>query len=199
MTQKPPIALVNADKPDEVIAHACGKCGVVAGSVREHGERSEEVARFHCGPWTCEKCGAEHDRSYQPVCSKCFHENLSRRRAEQEENAFKKATKVPASEHDGPVYWEGAGCSEGFFSSLDDLLDMCADQEIEPPKYVWPCIVIHPQLRFEDLQEQALDDHSEGCELDAEDELREFLDQWNAKQTGESWEPIYYKVLMLEE
>jgi hypothetical protein len=200
-----PIALVKMDTGSEdVIAYACGKCGTVAAGIGKGSNMFHDMAdakafaERHCGPWTCEKCGAEHNRSYQPTCNKCFHQGLAEYSAKRERELFEKAEKVPAASYDGPVYWDGSSYNDGFFASLDDLLDWCACEDDKPPDYVWPCYIGHPSVDFDAACESALCDTYEGAELDAEDELREFLKQWNAKQTSEIWEPRHNHALIIE-
>jgi hypothetical protein len=198
-----PIALVNADKPDEVIAYACGKCGwVVAGIGKGPGMFAMErdaisFAVRHCGPWTCEKCGVEHDRAHQPTCRECFNKAWAKKRADKEKERFEKAEKV--TEYDGPVFCEAAGTGGEFFSTVQDLIDHCECEDVDVPSCAWTCIKKHPQIDIESMCEQALDEHHEGCELDDVEELEAFIKQWNAKQTGESWEVDYSKAVMIGE
>lgn len=199
MENKTPIPLVNAEKTDEVIAYACGKCGLVVGSVLEHGDRAKVEAETHCGPWICQECGAEHKRRHQQTCDPCFRARLTKRDKEREAAAFEKAERVTPKDYSGPVFWDGGGCNDGFFATGDELEDWCACEEIPLPPYVWTCRTINPSLDFVSLCEQALDDQYEDCELDAEDELKEFLEKWNAKQTSETWEPNYKRVVILGE
>ena len=194
---KKPIALVNQDDPSKVIAYACGECGAVVGVNKLTEEQAKGLAANHCGPWTCEKCGTEHDRSYQPTCRVCFDRVNNERRAKQEAARFDKAEKITA--HDGPVYSEEF---DQFFADVDDMLDWCACEQVMPPDYVWPCSVSYPSLMMDDVCDMALREHMDSNvegELEAQKELADFLDEWNAKQTSELWEPRYGQVVVAEE
>ena len=70
-------------------------------------------------------------------------------------------------------------------------------EEREPPKYVWGCTVLRPVVTVDEVREAALADMHEACEIDAENELKSFLEGWNAKQSGETWEPDYRRAVIL--
>lgn len=196
MSHKDPIPLTIAGEGD-VVAYACGKCHHVVASTKMHGEQAEDMARRHCGPWTCSKCGASHDRSYQPTCRPCFEAGRQLALAEQEGRRFAAATKIDGKEYTGPVYCSDVDHNEGFFADLGDLADACGDLEVEIPKYVWACTTRRLQVCLGDVRELALDDHYEGCELRAEDKLGAFLEEWNKEQTGETWYPDYSRAVVL--
>jgi hypothetical protein len=201
LSDKKPIKLVNPEKPDEVIAYACGKCRlVVAGIGKGPGMFFKEAdaiafAKRHCGPWICEKCGAEHDRKNQPTCRKCFDEAWAERCAKKEAERFEKAEKV--TEYDGPVFCEVAGSGDGFFHSVQDLIDHCECEDIDVPSYAWTCTVIHPQLDIDDACDRVLDEHHESCSFIGMDELRAFVEEWNKLQSDETWEPDYSRAVLI--
>jgi len=178
-----PIALVKQTNPDEVVAYACGSCGTVVGTAKSHGSNAQGMAERCCAPPACQQCGAVHDRKHRLFCGPCE----VAREAAREARRFAAAEHIPASDYDGPVYWDGTG-NDGYSPSVADLLDWFADEETEPPAYVWACSVRHPSLDADDLLEHALDDHHEDCDLDAVDELRAFVARWNAQQTDETWD-----------
>lgn len=60
-----------------------------------------------------------------------------------EENRFRTATKIPASEWAGPVYVPGGG-EDGYFSSVSDFRDSCDFHD--GGEYLWACT--EESLRF---------------------------------------------------
>lgn len=202
MIHKKPISLVNAEKPEEVIAYACGKCGEVCAGIGKgpgmfHAESGFDFAKRHCGPWICKTCGEEHDRKHQPTCRKCFDEAWAKKCAEKEAKRFEKAEKI--TEYDGLVYCEVASSGDGYFHSVQDLIDHCECEDIDVPSYAWACTAFKPQINVVDMFEQALDEHHEGCELDCTEELAKYVEQWNAKQTGTSWMTDYSRAVLIDE
>ena len=111
--------------------YACGKCGSV--------KSSDVEAEACCRPILCQ-CGKPVDLGWT-VCNDCREVKA----AERERIRFEKAEKVTS--WDGPVYLEGAGYSDGFFSDLGEFLDWWHDEgayaeESKPkPAYVWTCEV----------------------------------------------------------
>lgn len=198
-SEKPqPIALVKQGT-DKVIAYACGKCGQVVGSVKDSGDvNAHERAVEHCGPWTCKTCGKEHDRPHQYLCHQCFTEASWKRDAAREMERLLVANKV--HEWDGPVYCEAlSNWNEGFFENPAMLIEVCNDEGRDVPAYVWTCTSVSPSVDFDSCREQALDDHWEGAYLVDEMELHAFLEQWNQKQTSETWYPNYKRALVLSQ
>ena len=120
------------------------------------------------------------------------------RRADRELAALAKAARVPEREYTGPLYVDGSGHNDGFFRDLEELHEWYEDEEHELPEYAWACDVRHPALDADSLEEQALEDTVDGCELNALDELRAFVEKWNGEQTSEIWEPDYSRAVMLD-
>jgi hypothetical protein len=193
--KKPPFALVKQDAPEKVVAWVCGECGVVAGSTITHGDGAKLMAEKHCGSWLCVDCGAEHDRHYQDRCNKCWTAHHSKIQVKKEAAMFADAEHVAAEDWDGPVYTDASNYNEGFFRDLDDLYDNI--EEDERPSYVWTCTTMHPSLDAEALLESALEETHEDCELDATDELKDFIDRWNDQQTAETWWADHKKAVVL--
>jgi hypothetical protein len=103
-------------------------------------------------------------------------------------------------EWSGPVYCEAlSNWNEGFFENVGLLLEVCNDDGRDVPGYVWTCTSESPSVDFDRCREEALDDHWEGAYLTDEMELHAFLEQWNQKQTSESWYPNYKRALVLSE
>lgn len=198
-----PIALVRQDTPDKIVAYACGVCHAVVpmGHPRD-GKTAEEIARKlaeeHCPPWICNQCGAEHYRAYQSLCLVCYAPVQAQRDAEQEKARFDKARKVPLTEYEGPLFIpQKRGSADVFLPSAAELLDWFADEELPLPEYVWACTVLRVETDADSIIQNMLEEHWEGAEVDYEEELYAFIEQWNAKQTGRTWEPDYHTAVLL--
>jgi len=124
------IVLVQRDKPDSLENYACGKCHVFYA-----GERAEADAC--CAPRAC-ACGAVIEERYYSACAACRAITESTREAEE----FAKATKVTYAEYDEEVvFWDGHGSGDmggdGFWSSLETVLEHCDQEELARPMFVW--------------------------------------------------------------
>lgn len=114
-------------------------------------------------------------------------EMLAKRRAE----AFEKATKIPAAEYTGWVSWPGCVGDDGYFESVQELLNHCAKTGKPAPTFVWACKPIPLHLDAEGIVDQALEEHHEGAKdfiSNAEMErLQVLLDEWAKAQGVTSW------------
>lgn len=76
---------------------------------------------------------------------------------------------------------------DGYYASIADLLEHCADHNLTPPEYAWACDQTFPQTRAEGVIEQGLDEHHSDASSEVNHvqarELQEFLDAW-WKDTG---------------
>jgi hypothetical protein len=106
-----------------------------------------------------------------------------------------KLEQAPLDEsYDGWIYADGCGYNEGYFSSMDDLLDYLADTDRDSrPTRVWRCkeVPFHgPSI--ERIIEAISDAGFEGIEerLAGVDELQAALDKFNEVNAGLiSYEP----------
>lgn len=177
---------------DNVVAHACGKCRIVA--------RTREEAERCCEPLTCDGCGAVI-KSY---CMPCAEARL----AAQEAERFAKATKVAAAEYDGEYLFvedfAGGDAGEGYFSDEGSLRDACASRDCEVPAYAWACVARRMSLDADDVVESALE--SQEAREDAVDgisplamfELAAFLIGWAEKHGPVSYHPDYSRAIVFE-
>lgn len=169
-------------------AYACGKCGHI---------KSSDVEAEGCCRLSICRCGKPNDLGWT-LCNDC-------RRAkeiERERARFEKAEKVTS--WDGPVYLEGAGYSDGYFSDFGEFLDWwgeeAADWEGEPPAYVWTCHVRNTvNADVSDITEGI--EWPEGMEdsvLSGLPALRAAVDAFNAANSEfKSWEPNYKRALLV--
>lgn len=150
--------------------YACSVCKHVTGWADPGGYAFHAAEK--CCSTVCDTCGETKEiRGYCAPCS-------AAREAATEAQNFEKALKVPAAEHRGPVYSHG---SDRFWPDIDEALEWYAEEEIEPPAYLWGCSIT------DQIVDSALDECSENCEAEAMNELRAFIETWNAKQTQENW------------
>ena len=179
----PPIELIRkGDEKQTVVAYACSKCGRV---------NQKEFAERCCAGYICEECGKPTGGAYRTLCSECW---LARENAKTLERA-EKATKIPIADYSGPVWCEGIGYNDGFFEDTDELIDYCADEEITSLGPVFACHVTKFAVDADDAIDAVLEEFPEGSEASHVDELRTFLDGWNAKQDAEMWEPDHSLVV----
>lgn len=201
-----PIALCKQGT-DEVIAYACGKCRIVAGSPITHGDDALHVARNHCGPWTCEQCSAVHDDRFQMMCQTCRTAKSVVDWAAKKDARREKATRVSETDYSAAVFWDdGMGDDEGYFRDTDALREWCDDEEMTVPLDVWACSITSPYLNPNHVIEMAREDQLDNAGnmgtsnvlLVEEADLRAFINQWNAKQTYESWMVDYSRLVVLK-
>lgn len=167
---------------------ACPVCGTTYRCGADgHASYAEREARACCAPDHCERCGATRARHvlYCEPCGKVAA-------AEREAALFAKARKVTPDEYgDDFVFWDGRGPQEGYFASVEDLLEYCESEGIAPPAYAWGCYRQEMTMHADSLIESALDEHHE----DARDQiapgeekrLQAFLDEWCRAQCVFSW------------
>lgn len=185
-----PIPLTVAGKT-EVIAYACGKCHCVAGSVKAHGPEAERLARIHCGPFVCFKCGVNESSASYNTCEACFRAH----RIEVEQEQIRKAKKVLAYAWDGPVHTDDCDEDHGWYGNVDALIgdyESPYDEEEEEdhdhkdglPRWVWGASLVKPALDADRILEDAFSDlHEIARENFTGDsaELQKMMDEWMAK------------------
>ncbi len=100
------------------------------------------------------------------------------------------------------VFADGHGYNEGYFESLDDLLQWCDDEGIEPPCYVHPCYpTAPPEISLEGALEHMLEQEPEGIEardLPGMDALEAAVAAFNKLQTSCSWMWAAREVIILD-
>lgn len=162
----------------KIVAYECGVC--------KKAYFDKRTTENCCKPYHCEDCGVE-TRRYWTVCDSC----ITKRKYEKVEKLTK---------WDGWVYWEGHGCNDGYFSSLDELLEYCYDNEIDQPKWVFVCKKKDHKLNLSHAIDDMLDDAYDGAADRLVDvgELEDFIDRWNDKQDITTYYPDWSKVLLLE-
>lgn len=118
-----------------------------------------------------------------------------------DEMAFDKATKINAKDYTGWVVWQGHGDNDGYFKSVDAVIEYCADNEINGPKCVWACAPEHLHINAEAILEDALEEHFEDAgdsiTTTEVERLQTFLDEWTKAQGIVSWHEDRTRAVML--
>lgn len=166
----------------ETSAYQCGECKKVY--------LDRRMAEQCCLHKYCEDCGCElPSRWYKFVCKSCDLKRL-----------YDKAEKLTPDQWDDWVQRDGYGYNDGFFESVDDLLEYCKDTGSEPPDWVFCCKGIRHQLDADQILDNMLDDAYDDApdQIVDEDSLRDFIKAWNAKQIVSTYYPDYTKVVVLK-
>lgn len=168
-----------------IIGKTAYQCGVCKNTYLD-----KESAEKCCTPKFCEDCGVElKPWWYRTICKPCH-----------EKRQFNNAEKLTPEQWDGWVQRDGYGYNEGYFESLDDLLEYCKDEDIKPPNWVFCCELVEHKLDIDDAIETMLEEAHEDARdyLINEDELRQFIEEWNAKQKVATYYPDYSRVVVLK-
>ena len=185
-----------------IVAYACRDCGLIVSPIAFGGGSAsfpvaEEYAKEHCHR-TC-SCDAALDPG-RSRCEACWKQD----QAERDELRYQLADKFLESEYIGPVYWEGKDGSmgPGYFSSIEEVRALCADEELEVPEHVWACREVELKIEVEDVlkhifaghEDVARDQLPEGAEVD----LGHLLEAWCAQQNIRSWQVDFTRAIVLE-
>lgn len=178
----------------------CGKCHHLRGGSAERADGREE-AESCCRPKCCPDCGAELPplRSGWIRCSSC------QGKRDQAQTLARQAAAETVADWDGWVYWDGHGTNDGFFESLDELLDWHADEvddheDAAPlPEFVFCCRTIpFRKVDVGDIKERCVEDSFDGAEaqLQGLTELAAALEAFNAANVLlVSYEPDWKRVV----
>lgn len=191
---------------DAPVAYACPKCGILQllakNDSAEEVERKRNEAAAHCMK-VC-VCGNTLDYHYYLRCKEC----RDKAEREKERKKFEKAEKLALEQYsDDPVYWEGheGGLGDGYFSSVDEVLDYCEQEGRAVPEYVWACAsrdftldgdsIIERELEKQEMYDDAGDDIGD----EARTRLQAYLDVWTKEVNLHSWSPDYKRAVLLRE
>jgi len=162
----------------------CGTCRRVG---------TEASALECCASRRCCDCG--NPTEFFPACPAC----ISRRKSATELDRFTKAIKL--TEWGGPVFCEGYGRNDGFFSSISDLLGGMDDDDTVPA-YVWTCtstqfVSVDVDEIADRLSEQA-PENWEPIDLNGVPELTAALEAFcEANRDAVRWDPDYSRCVVL--
>lgn len=176
----------------------CPKCkGLRFYYIEENGKAHIEVCReCHTGKlYICKHCQRPNRTDY---CN-CKEAREARNKVADDAH-FEKAEKLTPEQYGGWVYVDGLGFNEGYFDSVNALIEHCEDEGIEVPDWAYCCIEVNHELDIYSAIENMLDDAFEDardCLVD-ENELYDFVAKWNSKQTVKSYYPDYKKAVLLQ-
>lgn len=152
------IELFLADgKPANV--YFCEKCRVVRGGF--------QAANECCEPPKCKRCGCENSSGLNcPSCKTVIYEENEKRRL----NAAKKIT---VSDWDGWIYSDGHG--DEFFSSVDEFMEWCDENEVTPPSHVYTADPVRfASVNMDDIIERFYDEAFDGFDANCLSGTEEF-------------------------
>lgn len=166
----------------------CGKCNRIPSDLQPRGRK--EAADQCCKPRLCSQCGGPLEGS---ICRPC----RDKKQREEEQARIDAATKLVPDEYDGPVY-DG----NDYWLDVDEYREHAEDEGIED-EYVWACTThrhqIDPQRAVDIITEDMLQDveDADECMLSGVQELKEFIAEWNKRQTGEYCRVDYKRAIMV--
>lgn len=133
----------------------------------------------------CKKCGIEV-KSHQILCSECS-----------EHERFIKAKKIRLESYKYDFIYDYL--SEEYYSDIDCMIDHYEIEELEMPKYVYACKPIEYNLDISNAIEYSLEEHYEDAfdNLIDVQELYDFIEEWNKRQTVVSYEYDFSNVILL--
>lgn len=143
---------------------------------------------------------------HKPMRGICMEFECSRKRERiAEEKRFNKATKYTLDtipkENSEMFFSETYGYDEGYFSDIDDLLDYCYSENINPPDYVWGTDKTMLSLNACDILSNACEELHEDAYDSIGDkdikEMQDFFDEWCKGQTGTTTYSVNYNYCIL--
>ena len=162
-----------------VSIHICVDCGGVWPNL--------ESAEKCCAKYFCKHCNKELPK-YHTICNDC-------RRQER----YEKADKI--TEWDGWVYLDDMGYDDGFFESVDALIEYCIVTDTSIPKWAYTCVKERHLLDIDTALEMMVEEAFEGAfdYLVDREELIAFVNEWNKKQDIVSYWPNFNCAVLIEE
>ena len=159
---------------DQVVAYTCGRCGVLWHD-RDSAERC-------CEEYVCRYCGLPSERPTHSLCRELVM-------------LMGATTRVPLHLYDGEMV-----VSDDSYFATEDVPDAVGQGLLRTP-YVWGCTYEPLQLDIDEAMDSTLDGHWEGAEFCAVEELKAFMETWNAKQqhNGTYWPDTSTRVVLDQE
>lgn len=170
----------------------CQECRLV--------RRTRPEAENCCRPAVC-ACGATIAEKYWITCPECRRAKEAQKAADR----FAKARKITPAEVEGMIYCDHLGINNGYFHSVDELLEECELEDLPAPPYAWACIGT-PIFRsdiFDSILEHAYDEAYEEWAYDgagAEDLQAAILRfvQANDEPGNYYWNPDFSTAILLD-
>jgi len=137
----------------------------------------------------CRVCGGNVDKN-RTICDTCLSEER-----------YQKGRKIKYSEYD--LEWLYDDTTDRYFADIDALDDWYASENLELPKWCYGCNVIPFTVSIESALESSSDDMYEDFDYTNEsvelEELIDFVEKWNEKQTAKAYDIDYKKIILLKE
>lgn len=165
----------------------CGKCRVVWGEKNKTKLTAQETAEACCAPVLC-ACGKEV-RKHWTKCELCIQTDQFKL----EQKRINEAQRV--DDWDGPIFDPNSGYQDGFFPSMEEMLDWYASEETEPPEFVFLTIEEPFKIDFGRVVEDALEDHYEDAKVTGLNEISEKVNEWAESQKIVSYSPDHKRVM----
>ena len=176
----------------EVKAWKCEKCGKAYLNKAAADDCCKEKPETK---YTCRVCGCDTEK-FRLICGIC-----------QEQERFAKAKKVKYSDYNIGWLWDEnkdeyfrgkEALEEKYLDDAEDIEGNGATPEL--PTWCYGCIEIPFQVSIESAIESAEEEMYEDFnDIVDEKELRDFIEEWNAKQNGMTYESDYKTVVLLNE
>lgn len=150
-------------KEVSIKGYQCEKCGKAYAF--------ENQADDCCKEYSCSECGIKLSK-YHTLCETC-----------KEKIAYGKATKMTYDEYLEKHKDHMVVFNDNYYTDIEDVLDYCEDNEIEPPQYVWGTSKGTVELDADIIEKNALGDIFEYVKFSKKgmEELRTFINGWNKK------------------
>jgi hypothetical protein len=177
----------------------CSECRIVKGDANGGKEEADKC----CSPKFCADCKEDlgDRKSYSLICSPC----RQKRNKAKEDEAFEKAEKVLPEEWDSWVWTDDTGHNDGYFESVEALIEWFNDaiedgEEDAMPCYCWTTVEEKASYRHDWIIEHICENgwENQGDHIVDEDELEKFIDGWCAKQLP-TFQYTYKKAVLLHD
>lgn len=170
----------------EIKAWKCEKCGI-AYTNKITADNCCKEAKVEVP--TCKVCSCKVDE-YRTICDSC----LSKER-------YQNGTKIKYSEYE--LEWLFDNNTDKYFADIDALNDYYLDEGLPLPKWCYGCIPIPFAIDIDSALESSSEKMYEDFEYDTDavdtGELIDFINKWNKKQTTNSYEIDYKKIVLINE
>lgn len=195
-----------AEHSREVVAYACPRCGIAYGLNLASGRPGDRDAYVRglaakCCNNTCSTCGTSIPR-YHSNCTACSDAN--RKRTNRRWAARAKAVGMDEAE-DGWICADDIGYRDGYFSSIDELVEYCADEGVTLPSFVLPCSRVTASIDlgtvFEHLDEEYGGEDSVTDQFPDSKELEAAVDAFNAALKADGprmYQADYRRVIIID-
>lgn len=137
----------------------------------------------------CSVCNKEIPH-YRIKCYECL-----------EKDNFAKAKKIKIEDYEGTFIYDYT--SDEYYKDIDEFLDYCEREDVEPSKYVYGCKPINFILDMYRVVENELENNHYENAIDNIDKkslesLQEMVDEWTKSQNIVSYEQDYQTIILLD-